>query len=362
MANLSRAAILVAVVALFGAAGMKGTEMFLMSGAARESTDQRGSVTRVTVARPAPRDVEESFSAVGTIYPIRSIELRPLSGGRVEEVAMTSGERVEEGDLLVRLDARAARAALDEAEATLAAARAQYERLQELSSENVASEAQIEEARAAFRRAEARADMAQVDLDDRRLTAPFAGTVGIVDIDRGQYVDPGTVVASLDDRSVVEAEFSMPEAYFDRVRLGQTVRITSGVYPDTSFEGQVSVKSPRVSETSRSFPVRVEIENSARRLTRGMFVRAEIVFDTYSAMTIPDDAVISEGDTSYVYTVADGTARRTELAVAADLEGRTAVREGLASDAQVVVTGWDTLSDGADVEVDDDAPASEALQ
>jgi len=148
----------------------------------------------------------------------------------------------------------------------------------------------------------------------------------------------------------------------DRVRIGQTVHITSDVYPDRVFEGEVSVTSPRISETSRNFPVRVEIDNPARRLTRGMFVRAELVFDTYSAVTIPDDAVISEGDTSYVYTVAEGTAQRTELAVAADLQGRTAVRGGLAGDAQVVVTGWDNLSDGARVEIDDSAPAREALQ
>ena len=129
------------------------------------------------MTRPEIRTIEEGFAAVGTLLAARSIELRPLAPGRIEEVGVASGGEVAAGDLIFRLDNRAARAALDDAPAT----------------------------RGAYRRAEGTVSQAAPNLDDRRLLAPFAG-VGIVDIDTGKYVDASTMFSTLDDLSAVQAD------------------------------------------------------------------------------------------------------------------------------------------------------------
>lgn len=137
--------------------------------------------------------------------------------------------------------------------------------------------------------------------------------------------------------------------------------LATPVYPDRAFTGTVSVRGATIAPASRSFEVRARLDNPGRRLAGGMFVEAEIVFDRGQALTVPDDAIISEGETTFVYTVADGTARRTEIGVGESVGPRTEVTRGLREDDRVVLTGWDDLSDGAAVTVADDAP-QEALR
>jgi membrane fusion protein (multidrug efflux system) len=107
--------------------------------------------------------------------------------------------------------------------------------------------------------------------------------------------------------------------------------------------------------------VRVRLDNPDRLLASGMFVTGELVFDTYRALTLPDDAIISEGDATYVFTVADGRARRTSVEIGQSEDGRTEIADGLERGARVVVTGWDMLSDGAPVTVAGEGPPVEAL-
>ncbi|SIO32301.1 RND family efflux transporter, MFP subunit [Rhodovulum sp. ES.010] len=160
----------------------------------------------MSVAAPGIRRVEVGYAAVVAVEPVRSMALRPLSAGRVEE----------------------ARAALARAEANLRAARSR--------------------------------------LDDRRLTAPFAGTLRLIDTDPGEYVDSTTVIGPLDDLSRVEVDFTLPERYFARVETGQTLRVTSAVYPDRAFEAEVSLRAPRIDDASRSFTVRAALDNPDRLL------------------------------------------------------------------------------------------------
>lgn len=361
MRRLLKVAALLGCVAAGGAAGIWGTEYLLAQTREDTSGDRGGeSAIRVTVAAPERREVADSAEAIGTVHPVRSIELRPLASGRVEEVSVESGSRVEAGDPILRLDARAARAAVAQAEATRDEAQSERERISALRDENVAAEARLEEVRAAAARAAAELEAARAALEDRRLDAPFPGTLGIVDVDPGEYVDTSTAIAPLDDLSRVEVAFDLPEDSYARVAPGQTVRLTSAVYPDRTFTATVAVRAAEIDPASRSFAVRARLDNPGRRLVGGMFVEAEIVFDRAEALTVPDDAIISEGATTFVYTVVDGTARRIEIGLGQSVGPRTEVTRGLSEDVRVVVTGWDDLNDGTPVAIAGDAP-DEAL-
>lgn len=361
MSKILRPAIAMAFIAVCFAAGVWGIDAFFAQGRTQPSSDSEQGAIRVGVTQPRIDELADRFTMVGTISPIRSIELRPLAAGRLVEIAAESAATVESGDLIFRLDDRSARASVADARATLDETRSAFERFEQLAAENIAAAARLEEARAAFRRARAAVELAEAELEDRTLIAPFAGQLGIIDIDPGEYVDPSSVVSTLDDLSVVEAEVALPEKYFHRTSVGQRVRLESAAHPNQAFEGKVSVKSPRIDVASRRFDLRVRVANSERHLTSGMFVRAELIFDSYTAPTLPDDAIINEGDATYVYTVTDGIARRTDIEVRDTEGGRTEVASGVGPDDHVVVTGWDTLSDGAPVEIAEAAPPDEAL-
>jgi membrane fusion protein (multidrug efflux system) len=342
------------VIALFVAGGAFGTQMLLGGDDAESSErDPERQPTRVGVASPEMRDIEDDISAVGTLRPLRAVDIVPNVAGRVTQVPVSSGQDVSEGDLLIQLDDRAARAALAEAEATLSEAEQEYRRYQQLEDSNAAAEARLEEARGAFRRAEASMTMAEAALEDRRITAPFAGTLGVIDTEPGAFLDASEAVTRLADLSSVEASVTLPERYFDKVFPGQTLEVSTPAYPDTTFEGHLVLRSPQIDLGTRSFEIRAQIDNADGRLVGGMFANSRLVLDTYEGMAIPDDAIISEGLTSYVYTVANGSAARTEIEVGATLGQLTEVRDGLDDEARVVVAGWDQLTDGAPVEVDE---------
>jgi membrane fusion protein (multidrug efflux system) len=341
-----------AVVVLFAIAGVTGTQA-LLSVQDSESGGPPGSATRVGVTTPEERRIERAVAATGTIRPIRMIELVPDAPGRVTGVPVSSGQQVEAGELLIQLDDRAARAALAEAEATLAETQQAYDRIERLARSNAAADSQLEGARADLLRAEAAEMAARADLEDRTIRAPFAGTLGVIDIEEGAYLGGTTAVTRLSDLSSVEVSATLPEQYFDEVTPGQTLQVNTPAYPEARFEARVTLRAPEIDRDTRSFEIRAEIDNAERRLAGGMFARSRLLLDSYDGIAIPDAAIISEGLSSYVYTVADGTATRTDIAPGQSLGDLTEVREGMSLGDRVVIAGWDQLSDGAAVEIAD---------
>ena len=359
---------MILTVCLAALAGSFGTDRLMA--ALQGGTDGRsqgspgadaGEATRVTVATPRVQTIHDTFETVGTILPVRSIAVRPLSVGRVVDVAATSGAAVSEGDPIFSLDARAESAALVQAEATLTETEAAFRRYEELQEENVAADARLEEARAAFLRAEAMVEAARAALADRRVTAPFRGVLGAVDLDVGERVDPAAIVTSLDDLSTVLVEFAVPERYFGDVERGQNLTLTGAANPGRAFEGQVSFVAPRIGENSRSFTVRATLSNDDRALAGGMFVDVALVVGTRESLTVPDETIVSEGSATFVYVLDGGVAARADVSIGIQRDGRTEIVEGLSGDARVVTTGFDTLSDGDPVSVDEDGATEEAL-
>jgi membrane fusion protein (multidrug efflux system) len=355
--HMKRSAKIVAslgIVLLFAVAGVTGTQALLSV----QQTDDGGrtsAATRVAVASPEPRRMEETVTVTGTIMPVRAVRIVPDAPGRVTGVPVSPGQQVAAGDLLIQLDDRAARAALADAEATLREAQQAYSRIERLAENNAAAESQLEGVRADLHRAEAAVMGARADLQDRTITAPFDGTLGVIDIDEGAYLDGMTPVTRLSDLSSVEVSASLPERYFESVKPGQTLQVTTPAYPGETFEGRITLRAPEIDRDTRSFEIRAEIANPDRRLASGMFARSRLVLGSYDGVAIPDAAIISEGLKSYVYTIADGTATRIDIEPGKSLGDLTEVRGGMSLEERVVVAGWDRLSDGAAVSVEEAA-------
>ncbi len=194
-----------------------------------------------------------------------------------------------------------------------------------------------------------------------RSARPFSGTTGLVEIDIGQRVGTDTVVTSLDDLSSVEVTFSVPEIFFPQVERGLSVLARSRAFGDRTFEGQVSEIDARISERSRAFRVRATIPNADRALRTGMFMSIELVLEERDAITVPEEAVISEGDRSYVFTVSDDdTVKKREVSTGIWRDGRVEVLNGIDDGASIVTSGLQGLADGAAVRFKEAADADAA--
>lgn len=335
-----------------GAGGLYGSGFLLDRFGPKEPERQRGpQVARVETAPAAVRPVRRTAEAVGSTEAVQSIDVQPMSAGRVVSVNIREGAEVEAGDVLVQLDDRAEQAALREADATLAEVRSNGERARLLAQQNVQSSAALEAVEALILRAEAVRAQALNAVEDRQVVAAFAGRIGLADVDIGQMVTTTSVLTALDDLQSVDVTFSLPESYLAEVRVGQAIEATSSAYPDRQFAGTVSAIGTRIDALSRSFAVRASIPNEDRSLATGMFMGVAIVLEERQSIGVPEVAVINEGEKAYVF-VADGeTARRRDVETGLRQGESVEVLGGLDENQLVIVSGIQSLSDGERIEI-----------
>lgn len=294
--------------------------------------------------------VTETVTAVGATRAARSVRIVPSTAGLVTRIAFEAGQRVRTGALLVELDSASERAAVREAESELANLRAQMARAESLRARKLLSAADLDELRAKLGMAEARLEAARGQLQKRGVQAPFGGVVGLRNVDLGGYVDSSTVLTTLDDLETVELEFRIPERYFGAVKTGQAVAAASVAFPGRTFAGAVHEVDTRIDPATRAFRIRAELPNPDAVLPEGLFMAVRLVIaERDNAVLVPEEAVIREGDQSYVYVVGGGIAAKTAITTGQRRDAAVEVLAGLAPGSEVVTKGHQSLRDRSPV-------------
>jgi len=301
-----------------------------------------------TVAVGIERFVD-TVRAVGTARARSAVDLMPEASGRIARIAFESGAEVRQGDVLLELDARAEEADLAAAEATLAEADAAFARQEQLNASGSSSDAAFQTARAAQLRAQAERDRARVALEDRQMRAPFSGVIGLTDLVEGQMLDSGTLIATLDDPSVIEVDFAVPETLLPRLATGQAVQLRSSAWPDRVFQARITRIDTRVDAATRSIALRAEMPNPDRALTGGMFLQVELVLAERERPAVPESALSVEGDTSRVLVVRDGAAAWAEIRTGQEEGGLVEVLEGIDPGTQIIVSNLHRVQPGTPV-------------
>lgn len=345
-----KAALGLVVILSAGAGGLYLTERLLAASGPVETVQGGNAPLRVETIAPEVVTFADAVTAVGTARARQAVDLVAESGGRISRIAFEPGDRVEAGAVLVELDNRAAEADLKAAEATLAEAQAAFDRQQSLNRTGSASDAAYQTARAALLRAEAERDRALVALEDRSLRAPFAGIIGLSDLVEGQVIDTATPIATLDDLSVIEVDFSVPETLLPRLKRGQRVDLTSAAWPGRQFQGTISRIDSRVDAATRSLALRAEIANGDRALAGGMFLQVRLVLAERQRPAIPENALTVEGDRVLVMLADGDTARQVAITTGQQQDGLVEVVSGLPPSARVIVTNLHRVSDGSAIE------------
>lgn len=342
--------------------GYEGYQTFLVEDAAEDQETGPRPVT-VELARAETRTLRRTVEAVGTTRAAKSVAIVPEVDGRLVELKITPGTPVEAGDVLARLDDSIQRADLTEAEAVLTEQSQSLDRIRTLRRTNAVSQAALEDATARLAEAQANMERASRRLEDRSITAPFAGVVGLTNYDVGARVSDGQVLTRLDDLTEVEVEFSLPETVFSQVRRDQTVTAHSAAFPDRAFEGTVTAVDSRIDPVSRAFRTRAVIPNPDSTLPAGMFLSLTLVLSEQDRITVPEEAIVFQAAETYVFVADDGTARRRTVETGQRRDGRIAVLTGLVEGETVIVRGLQRMRDGTPLNIldtDDAATASAA--
>ena len=301
--------------------------------------------------------INDRISAIGTGRALNSVTVTPFSSGRLTEMLVTSGSRVEAGNVLARLDSEAEEIAVDRARIALADTEARLERVRALRSTNTVTAVQVNEAELAVSNAQLALRDAELTLERRAIVAPIRGTVGILPVSVGNYVTPSTAVATIDDRSELVVDFWVPERFASMIEVGQQITASSIARPDDSFTGEISAIDNRIDAQSRTLQLQARIDNVGDMLRAGMSFEVEMSFpgDTYPAV---DPLAIQWGtDGAFVWTIDEsGMARRVGVRIIQRNTNGVLVSGDFGEAGVVVTEGIHSVREGAPVRLVRDTP------
>jgi membrane fusion protein (multidrug efflux system) len=314
-----------------------------------------------TIAKPS--SWTPGVEAIGTVRAVRGVDLTVETAGIVKEVTFHANEKVAANAVLLQLDDAVERADLDAQKAQAALDQVSLTRAIELTRRGVGSDSTLDSARAAASASASQVTRLQAVLDQKQLTAPFAGTVGIPKIDLGQYLSPGTAVVTLQDLDTMRVDFSVPEQQLPLLKIGQTVRLgLSGA--DMPFAGAIRGIDPKIDPSSRLVNIRAEVANPEGKLTPGQFVQVRVELpEEQNVLSLPQTALTTSLYGDYIFVVQP--AKPAEAAPAKPEEKAAAAATDKPADtkpADAMKPAADAMKPAADAAKPADKAASDATK
>jgi membrane fusion protein (multidrug efflux system) len=304
-----------------------------------------------------------TITSTGSLVAVQGVTISAELGGKITEIAFESGDKVKAGDLLVRMDISAEEAQLRSAEAAAKLARITLDRNRDLRANKTVSQSDLDTSEANFKQATAQADNVRAAIEKKTLRAPFAGHLGLRQVNLGQIIEVGNEIVTLQAIKPIYVDFSVPQQQFSLLTPGSEIRVTTDAAPSKTFEGKIEAVNPEIDPVTRSVRVRATLANTEELLRPGMFANVEIMLPTtQDVLAIPATSVLYApyGDTVFVIEESkDEKTGQTQMTLRQQIVrlGRArgdfvAVEDGLKAGEMVVTTGAFKLRPKMAVEVD----------
>jgi membrane fusion protein, multidrug efflux system len=368
---LKRMLIMLALVAVvFG--GIFGFQAFKAHMIKRFMASNKAPPVTVSAMKAEYLSWQPQLSAVGSVRAVRGVDVTTEIAGLVRKQYFKSGGQAKAGQLLVQLNADAEVAQLHALEAAAALARTTYERDKAQFAIEAVSKAQLDADAADLKSKEAQAAQQAAIVAKKAIHAPFAGRLGISLVNRGQYLNPGDKIVTLQQLDPVYVDFALPQQDLARIEVGQKVIASTDTYAGETFDGRITAMDPKVDPATRNVQVEATEKNPKQRLLPGMFATVKIDSGvTQRLLTLPQTAVTYNpyGDTVYLLVPGgpgpDGkptlVARQTFVTVGPTRGDQVAILKGISEGDLVVTAGQLKLKNGSEVIVNNSVqPSNEA--
>jgi membrane fusion protein (multidrug efflux system) len=321
------------------------------------------STTRATAESWTP-----TIAAVGSLRASQGVDVTAQVAGLITGIRFESGSQAEAGELLVEQYAADEQAQLDGLVAECKLAEINLARTRELIRDKLVSAFELDVRETDLQRARAAEDDLRLKITQKSIRAPFAGQLGIRQVDVGQYLEPGDAIVRLEARDQMVVDFPVPQQQFSNLHVTQPVSVHVDAWPRQTFGGTISAIEPQVERDTRNIRVRAVIGNPEGKLLPGMFARIDIDLPArHNVITVPQAAVTRSpyGDAIFVVGEHTDDAGRQELRVTntivvtgATRGDQVAITSGLEAGATIVTAGQQKLRNGSVVVVDNSVPVS----
>ncbi len=299
------------------------------------------------VVTPASRPVTEEV--VGSVRTRLRSTIEAKVSGRISELPVTLGQKVQSGDLLAKIDAREIQARLEQAEAQSDQANRDLDRVRTLAGKQVASKQELESAEARARVAEAALREARTMLGYVNVTAPFDGIVSRRLAEVGDLAAPGKPLLEIEDRGELRFEADVPEALIGMVNAGDKIEVSIPAIRQI-LPATIGEVSPTADATSRTFLIKLDLPASPE-LRAGQFGRAAVPVGEAKSLRIPAAAIVKRGQMEIVFVNDSGKARLRLVRTGKIFPDGVEILSGLSEGDTVILTNPAALVDGQSLEV-----------
>lgn len=308
---------------------------------------------RVEAIAVSSTDLNESRAYSGTIEESAGTTLSFAVPGTVQRIYVSAGDKVAKGQLIATLDDTSLRNAYEISLAALAQAQDAYDRMKKLYDSNSLPEMQWVEVQNTLRSAQSAAAIAKRNLDDTSLRSPISGYVSEKFADAGSTVAPTLPIIKVVDIHPVKARISVPESEIANMALGQEATVTIGSMSGSQFVGKITDKGVSANPISRSYDVKITLDNSDDALLPGMLCDVRLISEAAApAIVLPNSAVLLDADNqNFVWLAQDGVARKRTVGISRMVDSGIVIASGLEDGDSVIVNGQQKVSENSKVAI-----------
>jgi len=289
-------------------------------------------------------------SGIGSLAAVHQVTVTPEVGGRVTKIFFTAGATVKADDPLMQINDEPDRGDLANYQAQARLAQVTLARKATLAERQYASQDVVDQTQSQLDQAKAQIAKTEAVIAQKLVRAPFGGSLGMRQVEVGQYLTPGAPVVTLTDLAQLYVNFTLPSQMRAQIKVGQTVNVTADAFPDRTFTAEITTIEPQIRSDTRTMAIQATMANPDRVLMPGMFITAAVVLPKE-----PDQIVLPETAVDYtlygdsVYLVrqegTDGNdkpilkAFRTPVKTGARWDGKVAILDGVKAGDRVVAAG-----------------------
>jgi membrane fusion protein, multidrug efflux system len=303
----------------------------------------------------------QSLSGIGTVAAVHGVTVSADLPGIVDRISFDSGRHVAAGEILVQLDTRQEQAQLVAAESQRDLARLNLDRMSDLFRQGITSQSDYDRTAAEFKQAEARVGEIRATIDRKKIRAPFAGLLGIRQVNLGQYLSGGDAVVPLQSLDPIYVNFAVPQQDVARLRVGGAVNVSFEGMSGPAPAGKITALDSIVDRATRNVKVQATFANPDGRLRPGMFVEAQVVLGkSRPVVSLPasaiayapyGDSVFMLGDLKDPHGQSYRGVTQQFVKLGASRGDQIAVLSGVEPGQEIVTSGAFKLRNGAAVRV-----------
>jgi membrane fusion protein (multidrug efflux system) len=342
----------VLLILLFSLAAISGGCNQSESKAQDEVQKEEIRLPQVSVQEVRPFPLRDILILPGQTEPWEDVRVPSDTAGKVEWIGPDEGDIVKKGELIAKVDASSLKASLDQAQAAFDLADEVYKRRVELHEKKLIAKEELDRSRTERSVAQGDLKKAQVYYARGFIKAPTGGVVNHLFVDQGEFVGRGDPLADIVNVDKIKVNVDVPEMDVRFLKKGQDAIVRIDAFPEKQIPGKVDFVSFKANPATKTFHIKVIIQNPDKDIRPGMIARAAFLRRTITdALTAPLFALVDKSGERLLYVVEDGVVQARTVTIGIIDGDRVQITNGLKAGDKLIIKGQSEVEEGMKVEV-----------